>query len=190
MRQKLKAEMKPRGKTAALKKKAAKAKAKARAKSKATAKAKAKAKSKAAAKAKAKAKSSRGCGRGGRGRGGSGRGRGTSKKKPTTPSKRKSSTGSTTRRGKTPKARTPPVDEDGNTLALGCSSCRYTESGCDTCENPNFKGKRRDQVSAETIRKAQQSLSHKKNKLEEPAETCEDYEEMGEEEEMEDDQET
>ena len=71
------------------------------------------------------------------------------------------------KRGRQPKARVPPIAEDGTQLALGCSSCRWAEMGCGTCERADFKGKRRSDVSPETIRRAQ--LSFKRSQPEKAA---------------------
>ena len=91
-------------------------------------------------------------------------------------------------KGKPAKKRVPPRGPDGKRLALGCSSCRFTKSGCDNCERPEFRGKRRSDVSAEVIRKAQQSLSsYKKRKEEEQMKDLEGNEEGWEEGEEEED---
>ena len=149
LRQELKASIKTRGKAAAAKKAVAgdkskptpKAKGKAKAKAKATGKAKkvqakAQAKRKAAAKPKAKAKAkATGC----------------------KASKAASNQG-TAKSARVRGQRVPPKDEHGNVLELGCSNCRYAESGCSACEKPTFRGKRRSQVPAAKLEQARSSL--------------------------------
>ena len=151
LRQKIRSEMKQRGRNAAAKKCAedddsenddgetkprrsrAKPKASPKKKAEKAEKTKPKAKAKAATKAKAKAKAG-------------------AKAEPK-------------KRGRRPtKVRVPPVAEDGTELSLGCSTCRFSEIGCGTCEKADFKGKRRSDVSPETIRRAQQSLKGKAEK--------------------------
>ncbi|CAE7674469.1 unnamed protein product [Symbiodinium sp. CCMP2592] len=65
------------------------------------------------------------------------------------------------------KQRVPPKLSDGTVLSLGCSSCRFAERGCPTCEKATFRGKRRSDVSPETIRKARATLQSKAAKAEE-----------------------
>ena len=38
-----------------------------------------------------------------------------------------------------------PVAEQGPALVLGCSKCRWQETGCAQCRRPNFRGRRRSQ---------------------------------------------
>ena len=139
LRQHIRSQIKPRGKSAAAKKKAAAASKKGSPKSKAKGSPKAKAKPKASPKAKSSRKS---------------------KASPKPKAKAKQS--SPKKRGKRAVDRKPPLDADGNELALGCSNCRYAMTGCAACERADFKGKRRTDVSEEVISKAQQSLAKTK----------------------------
>ena len=143
LRSTLRSEIKPRGKNAAAGKRgrsrsAKDPEAKAKAKAKGRAKAKAKAKSKAKAKAKAKAK----------GKAAAREADGDGTDEPV------ASDGKPGKMNKGGIQRKAPVLEDGTVLSLGCSSCRFALRGCPTCEKPTFRGKRRADVSPETIRKA------------------------------------
>lgn len=142
LRQTIRDDMKPRGKKAA----AMKAKGPSTTKAKAEKAPKA---PKSKAKAKAKAKST------GRGRG-KGKGKGDDLAEELPGKKRRGG-----------KQRVPPVLPDGTVLSLGCSSCRFAERGCPTCEKATFRGKRRSDVSPDTIRKARATLQSKAAKDEE-----------------------
>ena len=136
--------MKPRGKSAAAKKKAAAYKT-ASPKSKGKASPKAKAKSRASPKSSPKASPKAKSGR-------------KSKASPTAKAKAKTSPKKRTRQV----TRKAPIADDGTVLALGCSNCRFAENGSTACERADFKGRRRTDVSQAVIDKAQQSLSKNK----------------------------